>query len=344
MKMLTLLIPTANRPRLLRAALASVCGQTAIGQIQQIIVSENGGNQESRTVCEGFPALPIKYLFQDPPITPLDNHRLLLRANYGSDYVAILHDDDSWYPWHLQAGLADLECHPDAALYSCRYIHWNETYGFASQHLSPTHSLLPWPASLGSACEGSIKWNAVHTLALCGLLTPIHLSTTIWRHNALSGAVRILEHDLLFDNDRAITAAAALEGAVLFNPQPNVLALVHPGQHSQRESSRVIREQTAKTTQVIFNLAAGAGHDLPRLVSDLLEQYPTWALSNVLAEISPAAVEALHAVDTHRALKEFQVLYRRLQRNRSVGRWIPPILAEAIHRFRMRNSNKGKQT
>lgn len=340
--MLTLLIPTANRPRLLRAALASVCGQTALGQIQQIIVSENGGNRESRTVCECFPSLPIKYLFNDPPLAPFDHARLLFRANYDTDYVAILHDDDSWFPGHLAAGLAALQQHPDAVLYACRWIYSTEIYGFASQGF-PRHALL-WLASLGFTQDGLVKWNAPQVLSLCGLVTPIHYSSMIWRRSALSGAVRVFEHDLHFDNDRAITAAAALEGAVLFNPQPNVLVLEHPGQYTQRESSRVIREETAKTSQVIFNLAAGAGHHLPRLVSDLLEQCPTWALPNVLAAIWPPIFEALHAVDTHRELKEFQVLYRRLQRNRSVGRWIPPVLAEAIHGLRRRNSNKGKHT
>jgi hypothetical protein len=51
--MVTVIIPTCNRPQFLREALESVRQQTALDRIGQVIVSENGGCREYNTVCDG---------------------------------------------------------------------------------------------------------------------------------------------------------------------------------------------------------------------------------------------------------------------------------------------------
>lgn len=331
MKRVSIIIATANRPDMLRKALASVQAQSARDIIAEVFVSENGGNEASRRVCDEFPDMPVVYLMQYPPLTPLDHGRYLLWKEYRSDYVAILHDDDIWHPEHLQAGVAALDRDPDAGLYGCRYILSTEVYGFASQRL-PRHSLL-WLASLGSTRDGLVKWNARQVLPVCGLCAPIHFSSMIWRNAYLTRAAKVLEHDLHFDTDRTLIAAAAFEGAVLFDPQPHVVVLEHPGQHQQTEALRMIEEHTAQTTQVLAEMAAGAGYDLPSLVADLMAECPAWALSEVIGELSRINLEALYRVDIHGALNTLRTLRRRLHRRRSLARWIPPVLARVIVRL-----------
>jgi glycosyltransferase involved in cell wall biosynthesis len=44
---LVVLLPTANRPDLLRTALASVARQACLDRVVQVVVSENGRNRDS---------------------------------------------------------------------------------------------------------------------------------------------------------------------------------------------------------------------------------------------------------------------------------------------------------
>lgn len=107
---------------MLRKALISVQAQSGRDMIAEVIVSENGNNEASRSVREDFPDIPIVYLLQNPPLSPLNHGRFLVRKEYRADYIAILHDDDIWQPEHLQAGIAAMNRHPDAGLYGCRWI------------------------------------------------------------------------------------------------------------------------------------------------------------------------------------------------------------------------------
>ena len=106
--MVTIIIPTASRPGMLRTALESVANQTAVSRIGQIFVSENGGSRDSEIVCARFPSLPITYQYREPTTPPLEHMQILMRECLHGELTAFLHDDDWWTPTHLASALAGI--------------------------------------------------------------------------------------------------------------------------------------------------------------------------------------------------------------------------------------------
>ncbi len=84
--MISILLPTAARPEMLRTALQSIAGQTALGQVGRIFVSENGSDKRSGEVCASFPGLPITYLYRDP-VSSMEHGRRLMRECLEGDYT-----------------------------------------------------------------------------------------------------------------------------------------------------------------------------------------------------------------------------------------------------------------
>lgn len=66
----TILIPTYQRARLLYIALASVRSQTDRDLIAEVVVSENSADRGSLDVAAEFEDLPIRHVFQHPPVDP----------------------------------------------------------------------------------------------------------------------------------------------------------------------------------------------------------------------------------------------------------------------------------
>src|SRR5688500_8616761 len=102
--MISVLLPTTNRPHFLRTALSSIQRQTALDKITEVIVSENAGGKASEEICKEFKALPIRYIFRDPPVSG-KRHFQLLFEGAANEHVAMLHDDDWWDPHHIENGL-----------------------------------------------------------------------------------------------------------------------------------------------------------------------------------------------------------------------------------------------
>src|SRR5262245_27603154 len=105
MKPISVLIPTAGRPKLLETALQSVVNQTAAGEIEEVVVSENRLNRNSEAVCRRFPMLPIRFALQDPHLSQGHNFDFLFNTAR-AEYVAVLCDDDWWGSGHLHGALA----------------------------------------------------------------------------------------------------------------------------------------------------------------------------------------------------------------------------------------------
>src|ERR1039457_4559572 len=119
---ISVLLPTANRPAMLRTALRSIAAQTALSAVGEVVVIENLGNRASEKVCQEFPQLPIRYFFRDPPIPPgFESARDAMR-HVKSDFMAILFDDDWWMPEHLEIALESIAMRSDAVAASCAYL------------------------------------------------------------------------------------------------------------------------------------------------------------------------------------------------------------------------------
>jgi glycosyltransferase involved in cell wall biosynthesis len=221
--MLTVLLPTARRPAMLRTALQSVAAQTARAKIARVVVSENGGDRGSEAVCAEFPQLPITYVFRSPTTQPLEHGRLLMNAYPDTAFSAILHDDDWWTPAHLANGLAALEENPDAPVYGSGHF----VVSAESSMLNCSGNLFPWFGANYAAYAPYWKLSRLNVLLGELLGTISHYSTLIARTSALREASSIFDTGNVFDNDRMIVFALAQAGPLLFNPTPEVYVRNH---------------------------------------------------------------------------------------------------------------------
>jgi glycosyltransferase involved in cell wall biosynthesis len=113
----SVVIPTHNRPDMLRGAIESVLGQTY--PVREIIVVDNGRPKETERVVKEF-GVPI-ILVRSPVPGPSTSRNRGVEISRG-DYVAFLDDDDLWHPDKLAVQMDFLEKHPDVAMVSCRIV------------------------------------------------------------------------------------------------------------------------------------------------------------------------------------------------------------------------------
>jgi glycosyltransferase involved in cell wall biosynthesis len=111
--MVSIVLPTHNRPVWLAEALTSVLD----GELDdlEVVVSNNGNPQHSRVLRAKVGDRRVRWLEQDPTLSPVDNFLAGLAVARGR-YVAPLHDDDRWSPRFLAALVPPLERHPEAVL------------------------------------------------------------------------------------------------------------------------------------------------------------------------------------------------------------------------------------
>jgi glycosyltransferase involved in cell wall biosynthesis len=105
---ISVVVPTNNRPALLREALASIRAAEAEDLQIEIFVGDNGDNPETAAVAAAFNA---RHLATRAP-GPSGGRNVCLEAARG-EYIAFLDDDDVWLPGHLRPHLALLDARPD---------------------------------------------------------------------------------------------------------------------------------------------------------------------------------------------------------------------------------------
>jgi glycosyltransferase involved in cell wall biosynthesis len=114
--LVSVIIPTYNRPDYLRAAIESVCKQTY--PHLEIIVSDDGSQQNPQTIVESFgdPRLRLRRNPQNLGVGLNVTHAM---AEVQGTYVAFLNDDDTWAPTFLETLIAPLEANPSLVLAFC---------------------------------------------------------------------------------------------------------------------------------------------------------------------------------------------------------------------------------
>ena len=91
-------IPTFDRPALLRKAIASVIAQSFGEWVA--VVSDNGNRPTNREIVESFGDPRITYVAQESNLGIVGNFNYLL-ASARTPFCAILHDDDEYHPEYL---------------------------------------------------------------------------------------------------------------------------------------------------------------------------------------------------------------------------------------------------
>jgi hypothetical protein len=220
--MISILLPTTSRPDMLHTALASIAAQTICDQIDNIFVSENGGNRDSEIICAKFPELPITYIFRRQ-VTPLEHAQLLMRECLQSEFTAILHDDDWWTPAHLATALASLKTHADASLYGSGHF----VVSGESSMLNCSGNLFPWFGASYPRFQPVWELSRMNVLMAQLLGTISHYSTLVIRTDSLRAASYVYDLNNPFDNDRMLIFALSQTNSVLFHPIPGAFVRNH---------------------------------------------------------------------------------------------------------------------
>src|SRR5690349_15661316 len=111
--LVSVLIPTHNRPRWLAGSIRSVID----GEVDdfELIVSNNGDPEHTRRLAREIVDPRIRWVEYDRT-SRMPEHMISLFGRAGGRYVAVLHDDDWWDPTYLAKLVPALEERDDAVL------------------------------------------------------------------------------------------------------------------------------------------------------------------------------------------------------------------------------------
>jgi len=211
----TVVIPCHKRHQYLGTVLNSIKQQTALSSIDKIIVSENSNDDRSKSICDQFPELNITYYQQPVEMTAVEHNHWLINQST-SDYTAMLHDDDWWYPTHLENALQALSENSTAAYFSNFVFAKNEILkGAFFHHPSIISHFVNPPLNINYACLG---FKEVATI--CYLFTPFHMSTLVAKTSFFQYANNEgLKYAKPWYADRILYPYLAVNGDIVFNPQ-----------------------------------------------------------------------------------------------------------------------------
>ena len=109
--LVSVVIPTYNRERILGRAIESALSQTY--RNVHVVVADDGSFDGTRTVAESY-GPRVTYLRQrNAGVSAARN--LGLRHTRG-EFIAFLDSDDCWRPWKIEAEVAALRRHPEAGI------------------------------------------------------------------------------------------------------------------------------------------------------------------------------------------------------------------------------------
>ncbi len=224
--MIQVVIPTRRRPEYLRVALESIRAQTAVARVGTVIVSENGSDRRSESVCREFPDLPIQYLFQEPEVAALEHVRLLSTIEL-HPWMAMLHDDDWWAPDHVEVALRNLEAQPGRGAFYSSYLEitagdppvvgdsvWR-VWVAGGEDFRPPILQLGFPQSL-----------------VANLLSTSFVYSSLVTKTALFARAydEVARQQNSFDNDRMLPMLLADPGGLVYSTIPTVVIRRHPAQ------------------------------------------------------------------------------------------------------------------
>jgi hypothetical protein len=231
-KSLTVVIPTCMRPHFLRDALQSVADQTSLDRVSAVIVSENSKSYDSRKVCEEFNALPVQYIQQDPPLPALE-HFAAFSKLVETNLIAILHDDDWWFPTHLEDSLEALEQTDVVACFS----NILETYSPRHPVRTSHKALRVWAATGCDFSRKIIRLSEVENFLVHLLSTSFHYSTYVGcAEDCVRATEQLVQIGNEYDNDRNFPVLLGECGNIAYITSFGAAIRIHPGQDCARET------------------------------------------------------------------------------------------------------------
>lgn len=117
---LQVLIPTFNRPEMLKSTLESVLCQSAGTPF--ITVLDNGTLPATKNTVDLFSKSGVRY-YNSSSLGRIGNF-ILAQQVLSRKYALLLHDDDQLHPNYLALVLKAINAHPNATLVTCDVVEW----------------------------------------------------------------------------------------------------------------------------------------------------------------------------------------------------------------------------
>jgi glycosyltransferase involved in cell wall biosynthesis len=197
--LVSVVVPTRDRPELLREALQSIRAIERDGIAFEIIVGDNGTATDTRSIAEEFGAV---YLHTGRPGSAAARNIAMQAAT--AEYIAFLDDDDIWTSNHIHPHLRLLDDNPDMDMVVAQIINTDPqrhlTYG-------------PWPKRVPEGRE-------LIRLMLSGYFPQI--GATVVRAR-VRDAIGFFDEDLIGGQDWDWHLRVARRHGVGFVEQPCVL-------------------------------------------------------------------------------------------------------------------------
>jgi glycosyltransferase involved in cell wall biosynthesis len=204
----SVVVPTRDRPELLRRAVAAILGQTYQGTVECVVVFD----QSEPTLAWGDPGPSRRLVLVRNQRTPgLAGARNTGALHASGELVAFCDDDDEWLPGKLERQVAELAARPDAAVATTGIV---VRYGDRSTtRLAPTAQV-------------------THGQLLRSRLTELHPSTVLVRRARLLDGIGLVDEHIpgSYAEDYEWLLRAARLGPVLAVQEP--LVVVHWHQSS----------------------------------------------------------------------------------------------------------------
>jgi hypothetical protein len=280
----TVAITTTGRPDFLRSALQSVRNQIGLGEIAEVVVSENSNDRRTEDVGREFPDLPIRYLFRQPTL-PMLEHLFATFREARTPYLAILNDDDWWNASHVTHGLQVLKANGSAAYTSASLFVVDES------HKNPRwidRSAAVWLFAGKRSWVETWTLDPQRMLALCWVYTPFHWSSLIVRTDCLRAVLDELEHETYHTHtiDRLVFARLAMRGAFHYNPVPDTFVRWHAGNLIKTQDPAATQEVVRSTARLVEHMASELGWNMTDMWKAALSSMPPEVEGEILERFS----------------------------------------------------------
>ncbi len=166
------IIPTHNRPELLRGALAAVLAQDYTGPLQVIVVYDRAEPDPSTADLDGPRRVEVLGNSRPPGLAGARNTGILALS---TDLVAFCDDDDEWLPGKLSAQVTALLARPDAEFCACSIV--VDFDGQISPRLAGTDTV-------------------THGMLLRSRMAMLHSSTFLLRRAALLDGIGLVDEEI----------------------------------------------------------------------------------------------------------------------------------------------------
>ena len=122
--LVSVIVPTYNRPDFLAKTIRSILGQTY--KNVELIVISNGKNDENEKTVKGFADDRVRYADQENSGGPASPRNHGMRLAQGK-YIAVCDDDDLWLPEKLEKQITAMEANPSGGLCYTHMIFFDES-------------------------------------------------------------------------------------------------------------------------------------------------------------------------------------------------------------------------